>query len=61
MTATINSTASASAIRSLPEQVLWWATSKLNAEVEVKEDEREGKWAISLQPASTKKLKNFVR
>ena len=52
MTATINSTASASAI----QRVLWWATSKLNAEVEVREDEREGKWAVSLQPASTKKL-----
>ena len=29
------------------EQVLWWAKSRLNVEVENREEEREGKWAVS--------------
>jgi len=43
------------------EQVLWLAKSRLNAEVEEREEEREGKWAVSLQPVSTQEPKHFVR
>jgi hypothetical protein len=42
------------------EQVLWWAKSRLNDEVE-REEEREGKWAVSLQPALTQEPRKFVR
>ena len=35
----------------LPEQVLWWAVSWLNADVEERREEREEKQAVSLQPA----------
>jgi len=45
----------------LSQQVLWWAKSRLNAEVEEREEEKEGNWAVSLQSASTQKPKNFVR
>jgi len=33
------------------EQVLWWAVSWLNADVEERREEREEKQAVSLQPA----------
>ena len=29
------------------EQVLWWAKNRLNVGVEEREEEREGKWAVS--------------
>jgi len=32
------------------EQVLWWAVSWLNADVEKRREEREEKQAVSLQP-----------
>ena len=35
------------------EQVLWWAISWLNANVEERREEREEKQAVSLQPAHT--------
>jgi len=45
----------------LSQQVLWWAKSRLNAEVEEREEKRDGKWAVSLlQPVSTQKPKYFV-
>jgi len=37
------------------------AISRMNAEVDGREEEREEKWVVSLQPASTQKLINFVR
>ena len=43
------------------EQVLWWAISRLNDEVEEREEERERKWAISLQPTLTQESRNLVR
>jgi len=35
--------------------------SRLNAEVEEREEEGEEKWAVSLQPASTQESRHFVR
>ena len=29
------------------EQVSWWTKSRLNVKVEEREEEREGKWAVS--------------
>ena len=45
------------------EQVLWWTKSRLNDEVEEREEERkrEREWAVRLQTALTQEPKKFVR
>ena len=43
------------------EQILWWIKNKLNTEVEKKEEETDGKWAVSKQPVSTRELRYYVR
>ena len=48
-------------IKSVLEQVLWWVISRLNAEMEKREWEKEEKWTVSLQPASTQEPKKFLR
>ena len=42
-------------------QVLCWAISKLNAEVEEREEERKEKQAVNLQPVQAQEPRNFVR
>ena len=43
------------------KQVLWWAKRRLNVEVEEREEEKEEKWTVRLQPISTQEPRHFVR